>query len=107
MLFRKLAEAFKVADKSYLDALSRAGAIGLHMVTGIVVGTLLGYFLDGWLGTYPWLTGIFMLFGIVAGFKNVYVDTKRLVASQKKEDEARASLRDAADADHKDKAPPR
>jgi hypothetical protein len=28
-----------------------------------------------------------MLFGIVAGFKNVYVDTKRLVDSQKKENQ--------------------
>jgi ATP synthase protein I len=87
MLFRKLAEAFNITDKSYLNTLSRASAIGLHMVSGIAVGTLIGYFLDHWLGTFPWLTGIFMLFGIVAGFKNVYVDTKRLVDSQKKKNQ--------------------
>jgi len=86
MLFKKITEAFSITDKSYLDTLSRAGAIGLHMVSGITVGTLIGYFLDRWLDTFPWLTGIFMVFGIVAGFKNVYVDTKRLVASQKEED---------------------
>jgi len=87
MLFRKLIDAFSITDKSYLNALSRAGAIGLHMVSGIVVGTLIGYFLDRWLETFPWLTGIFMFLGIVAGFKNVYVDTKRLVDSQKKTDQ--------------------
>lgn len=92
MVFRKLVDAFKITDKSYLNALSNAGTIGLHMVSGITVGTLIGYFLDGWLDTSPWLTGIFMVFGIVAGFKNVYVDTKRLVASQKEADEKRFSL---------------
>jgi ATP synthase protein I len=100
MLFRKIAEAFKVTDKGYLNALSRAGTIGLHMVSGITVGTLLGYFLDKWLKTFPWMTGIFMVFGIVAGFKNVYVDTKRLVISQKKEEEqARSASQDAAPED--------
>lgn len=87
MLFRKLAKAFKVTDQAYLNTLSRAGSIGLHMVSGIAVGTGIGYFLDKWLDTDPWMTGIFMIIGIVAGFKNVYLDTKRLVASQKQEDD--------------------
>lgn len=91
MVFRKLAAAFKITDKSYLNTLSHAGTIGLHMVSGIAVGTLIGYFLDDWLDTFPWLTGIFMVLGIVAGFKNVYVDTRRLVASQREEDEKRFS----------------
>ena len=104
MLFRKLSDAFNITDKSYLNALSRAGAIGLHMVSGIVVGTLIGYFLDRWLGTFPWLTGVFMFFGIVAGFKNVYVDTKRLIASQEEEDQTRSPVQDTAT---KDKGQPR
>ena len=79
MLLRKL---FKITDPAYLNAISRASTIGLHMVSGIAVGTLIGFFLDKWLGTDPWLLIIFILAGIVAGFKNVYVDTKRLLASQ-------------------------
>lgn len=83
-----LLKIFHVTDKKYINALSLAGSIGLHMVSGIVVGALFGYFLDEWLETSPWLTGIFLILGIVAGFKNVYVDTKRLVAVQKEEESA-------------------
>lgn len=88
-----LRKIFKL-DREYIDALSHAGTIGLHMVSGIAVGTLIGYALDAWLETSPWLTGIFMVVGIVAGFKNVYVDTKKLVRSQEKEDRMRASSQD-------------
>ncbi len=83
MFFKRL---LGITDKNYLNALSRAGSIGLHMVSGIAVGALMGYGLDHWLDTKPWGTGIFLIFGIIAGFKNVYLDTKRLVASQKEED---------------------
>ena len=88
--FRKL---FKL-DREYVDALSHAGTIGLHMVSGIAVGTLIGYGLDAWLETSPWCTGIFMIVGIVAGFKNVYVDTNKLVKSQEKKDGMSASSQD-------------
>ena len=81
-----LARIFNITDKGFLNSLSQAGTIGLHMVSGIVVGTLIGWGLDHWLETSPWLTGIFMVIGIVAGFKNVYVDTRRLVRTQKEED---------------------
>lgn len=94
MLLEKI---FKIKDKSYLNSLSQAGTIGLHMVSGIAVGVLVGYFLDQWLDTSPWMTGIFMIVGIVAGFKNVYVDTKRLIAKQKEEAEEKERQSSQAD----------
>lgn len=97
-----LAKIFNIKDKAFINSLSHAGTIGLHMVSGIVVGTLIGWGLDKWLETYPWLTGLFMIFGIAAGFKNVYVDTKRLIAKQKEEDEKKGILPDS-ESDHKDK----
>jgi Uncharacterized protein conserved in bacteria len=70
------------ADPSVLNALSLAGTIGLHLVSGIAVGLFLGYLADKWLDTAPWGLGIGMIAGIIAGFKNVYTDAKRLIASQ-------------------------
>ncbi len=82
MFFKKL---FKSAGPAYFNALSHAGTIGLHLVSGIAVGGIMGYFLDKWLETAPWGLFIMGAFGIIAGFKNVYTDTKRLIASQQEE----------------------
>jgi ATP synthase protein I len=82
----RFARLFAITDKRFLDDLSRAGTIGLHMVSGIVAGTAIGYALDLWLESFPWCSGIFMLLGIVSGFRNVYVDTKRLTANRQKDE---------------------
>jgi ATP synthase protein I len=82
-----LAKFFNINDRNYIDNLSLAGSIGLHMVSSIFVGVAIGYGLDYWLDIYPWCSGIFMLLGIVAGFKNVYDDTRKLVARWRSETE--------------------
>ncbi len=96
MLLKKL---FKITDPEYLNGLAKAGSIGLHLVSGIVVGAVAGYFLDKWLDTRPWLFMLLLVCGIVAGFKNVYTDTKRLAASQQEEEPGQAPDKDKADAD--------
>lgn len=42
-----------------------------EMIAAIVVGTLMGYGLDYFLGTKPWFFIIFMLLGFVTGVFNV------------------------------------
>ena len=37
--------------------------IAVELVAGIAVGTLIGYALDGWLGTRPWLMVVFLFLG--------------------------------------------
>ena len=44
----------KENKQGLFDSLGRASVMGLHMVSGIIVGCLLGYWLDKWFGTYPW-----------------------------------------------------
>ena len=34
----------------------------------IAAGAFLGYWLDGQFGTFPWLSIVFLLFGVAAGF---------------------------------------
>ncbi|PKU23762.1 AtpZ/AtpI family protein [Telmatospirillum siberiense] len=52
--------------------------IATELVAGIAVGTLLGYVLDGWLGTRPWLMVVFLFLGAAAGTMNVYRAAKGL-----------------------------
>jgi ATP synthase protein I len=77
---------FAGTDRRFWNDLSRAGTVGLHMVSGIAVGTAIGYALDYWLESFPWCSGVFMLLGIVSGFRNVYLDAKKLTDNQQKDD---------------------
>lgn len=62
-----------------LDTLGRASLMGLHLVSGMIVGALLGYGLDRWLGIFPWCSGIGLLFGIVAGFRTMWLEARMLI----------------------------
>ncbi len=66
-------------DRTYRQAISDASVIGLHMLSGTLVGGAMGYYLDRWLDTKPWMLFIFLGFGIAAGIKNTYTDTRRLL----------------------------
>lgn len=72
-------------EKGAWDMIGVAGTMGLHLVSGTLVGLTMGYFLDRWLGTHPWLLIVFLLFGIAAGFKMVYEDTQRILRTQKED----------------------
>lgn len=62
-----------------------ATTIGLHLVTATFIGLATGYFLDKWLGTKPWLTIVMLILGVVAGFKNVYEEVKRIQEYDRKD----------------------
>jgi ATP synthase protein I len=51
--------------------------VGLTMVFATVIGLFVGLKLDAWFGTAPWLTALFLLIGIIAGFRNLFVYVKR------------------------------
>jgi len=46
--------------------------IGIMLAACICIGALIGYYLDRWLGTEPWLMVVFFLLGAVAGFVEVF-----------------------------------
>ncbi|MDE5832965.1 MAG: AtpZ/AtpI family protein [Desulfovibrio sp.] len=62
-----------------MRALASAGVIGLHMVSGPMVGFALGYGLDLWLDISPWGKIALLFVGIGAGFLNVWRDTRALL----------------------------
>lgn len=47
-------------------------ALSVQLILAIVLGFLLGHWLDGLLHTTPWLTVVGVLLGIVAGFVGLF-----------------------------------
>ncbi len=46
--------------------------VGIQFPVAIALGFFFGRWLDAHLGTHPWLTAIFSVFGIAAGFVNLF-----------------------------------
>jgi ATP synthase protein I len=53
------------------SAFARGMRLSAELVGGVVVGFLLGWLLDRWLGTSPWGLIVFILLGFAAGVLNV------------------------------------
>ncbi len=51
--------------------------IGIQFPVAIAIGYFWGRWMDGFFGTHPWLTILFSLFGITAGFLNLFRMTAR------------------------------
>jgi F0F1-type ATP synthase assembly protein I len=59
--------------RDLLRSLAMVSSMGISVVLAIGIGVWFGLTLDRWLGTRPWFFYIFLLIGIAAGFKNIYV----------------------------------
>ena len=64
-------------DKGIFGELMRASTVGLNLVAATFVGLAIGYFLDKLFGTRPYLTIIFLILGIIAGFRELVRMAKR------------------------------
>ncbi len=71
-------------EKGALKDLLSASMIGIHLVAATFVGLVVGYFLDDFFGTEPWLMMIFLGLGIFTGFRDMFRTIKR---QQQKEQE--------------------
>ena len=64
--------------------------VGIQFPVAIALGFFFGRWLDNSLGTTPWLMIVFSLFGITAGFVNLFRITAQ--ASRSEEDQLRPEL---------------
>ncbi len=63
------------SSRSLVKTLRTLGAlstIGFSFVLAIVIGAWVGWWLDAWLGSAPWLFIAFFFLGLAAGVLNVY-----------------------------------
>lgn len=70
------------------NALTRYSAGALEMGVSVVIGLAIGYWLDGILGTAPWMALFWLVCGAAAGIRSLYRLAKRL-ERESGEDEAK------------------
>ncbi|MDT8421701.1 MAG: AtpZ/AtpI family protein [Desulfuromonadales bacterium] len=74
-------------NKQLFKSLGFLSSVGISMVAATFIGLAMGYYLDKWLGTDPWLTLIFLLLGIVSGFRNIFILTSRELRRQERSEQ--------------------
>ena len=52
--------------------------LGTELVSAVLVGTIIGFILDTWFDTKPWLIILFFFLGSIAGILNVIRVAKRM-----------------------------
>ena len=74
----------KIKKKAQLDGEKRgkfmgsAFKLGTELVSAVAVGTIIGFILDNWFDTKPWLIIIFFFLGTAAGILNVIRTASRM-----------------------------
>ncbi|MBA4418726.1 MAG: hypothetical protein C0392_12585 [Syntrophus sp. (in: bacteria)] len=64
--------------KDVIKSLISYSSLGLEMGLSVAIGIAIGYFLDSYFHTAPYLTIIFMIFGIIAAFKTIYMLLRKI-----------------------------
>jgi ATP synthase protein I len=64
--------------------LARYSAIGLEMGLSVAIGVAIGYFLDQYFNTKPWLTLIFLFLGVAAAFRGLSSLAKEIDKRERK-----------------------
>jgi ATP synthase protein I len=70
-------------DRRFYRVLGTLSTVGITLVAATVIGYFFGVFLDRIFGTAPWLTIIFLILGIAAGFKNLFDAARKAVDMDK------------------------
>ena len=60
------------------SSMGTAFKMSTELVSAVVVGTIIGFILDNWFGTKPWLILIFFFVGVAAGIMNVVKTAKKM-----------------------------
>ena len=65
-------------DKKHTSSLGTALKLSTEMVAAVLVGSIIGFILDNWFDSKPWLTIIFFIVGAAAGILNVIRSAKQM-----------------------------
>ena len=79
----KIRNQFENDKENRGSFMGNAFKLGTELVAAVLVGTIIGFILDTWFDTKPWLIIIFFFLGAAAGMLNVIRTAHQM---QKKED---------------------
>ena len=65
-------------ENPQISNIGQAFKLSTELVAAVLVGTIIGFILDNWFDTKPWLIIIFFFVGVVAGILNVIRSAKKL-----------------------------
>tara|TARA_Y100000590_G_scaffold26972_1_gene30316 strand:+ start:815 stop:1099 length:285 start_codon:yes stop_codon:yes gene_type:complete len=65
----------KGSDAAFLG---KALKISTELVAAVIIGSTIGFLLDGWFDTKPLLTICFFFIGVAAGISNVFKSAKKM-----------------------------
>ena len=74
----KIKKEVQDLDEKKGSFMGNAFKLGTELVAAVAVGTIIGFILDSWFGTKPWLIITFFFLGAVAGTLNVIRAAKRM-----------------------------
>ena len=75
---KKIKKKEKNGQGSNAASLGKALKISTELVAAVVVGSIIGFLLDGWFDTKPLLTICFFIMGVAAGMLNVFRSAKKM-----------------------------
>ena len=78
----KILKKNKDSKQSSSPNIGVAFKLSTEMVAAVVVGTIIGFILDNWFDTKPWLILIFFFVGVVAGILNVIRSAKNMQSKE-------------------------
>ena len=78
----KIFKKSNISKQSSSSNLGTAFKMSTELVAAVVVGTIIGFILDNWFGTKPWLILIFFFVGVVAGILNVVRSAKNMQSKE-------------------------
>ena len=74
----KLKKNFDTEEQKRGSYMGFAFKLGTDLVAAVAVGTIIGFILDSWFDTKPWLIIIFFFLGAIAGILNVIRTANRM-----------------------------
>ena len=74
----KIKKQLNSEDQKRGSFMGNAFKLGTELIAAVAVGTIIGFILDSWFDTKPWLIIIFFFLGAAAGMLNVFKAANRM-----------------------------